>query len=134
MSPFGKRAIVVGILTMVHISPSVLVPLKSSQIYSIPEPTIQVVNPRGFKVTIPDEEGIQLFAFHGNINKPLNDLEAGQISKDILHKVGNKWVFSDNNVKLNNGDVIYYWLYVIKNNLGYRRDDGVYHVQGNKMW
>lgn len=101
--------------------------------YRIPQPSIQVFKPRGFKVSIPHTDGIQLFAFHGNINKPLVRLEAGQLSQDILQREGNEWVFSDSNVKLNVSDKIFYWLYVLKDGLGYRYDDGVYEVKGKSL-
>ncbi|XP_076264087.1 beta-1,3-glucan-binding protein 2-like [Rhynchophorus ferrugineus] len=98
-----------------------------TQLYEVPKPKIEV-HPKGFTVAIPDEEGISLFAFHGNINKPMADLEAGQFSKDILRKKNHEWVFNETRTKLKEGDVIYYWLFVIKDGLGYRYDDGQYSV------
>ncbi|CAG9861070.1 unnamed protein product [Phyllotreta striolata] len=96
--------------------------------YEVPRPTIKVLEPSGFRVSIPDEEGLQLFAFHGSINKPLEGLEAGRFSKDILKPTNGKWVFENYEVKLNKGDVIYYWLFVIRNHLGYRKENGVFEV------
>ncbi|CAH0561447.1 unnamed protein product [Brassicogethes aeneus] len=97
--------------------------------YYVPKPTFTVFN-RGFEVSIPDEEGIQLFAFHGNLNQPMEGLAAGQFSRDILkkNKMG-KWVYKNRRTYLSEGDTIYYWLFVIRNNLGYRYDDAVYTVK-----
>lgn len=39
--------------------------------YEFPPVLIEVLTPRGFQVSIPDSPGIQLFAFHGNINKEM---------------------------------------------------------------
>ncbi|KAJ8954274.1 hypothetical protein NQ317_003312 [Molorchus minor] len=39
--------------------------------YEVPEATVEAYTPRGFSVSIPDEEGIKLFAFHGKINEEL---------------------------------------------------------------
>ncbi|EFA01998.1 beta-1,3-glucan-binding protein 2 [Tribolium castaneum] len=97
--------------------------------YNVPRPSIQAFRPRGFKVSIPHTEGIQLFAFHGNINKPLHGLEAGQFSQDVLQREGDEWVFQDSSAKLNVGDKIYYWLFIIKEDLGYRYDHGEYEVK-----
>ncbi|XP_044254810.1 uncharacterized protein LOC123005217 [Tribolium madens] len=97
--------------------------------YNLPRPSIQAFRPRGFKVSIPHTEGIQLFAFHGNINKPLEGLEAGQFSQDVLQREGNEWVFRESNAKLNVGDKIYYWLFIIKDDLGYRYNNEKYEVE-----
>ncbi|RZC41262.1 beta-1,3-glucan-binding protein 2 [Asbolus verrucosus] len=78
--------------------------------YSVPQPLIQAFRPRGLKVSIPHTTGIQLFAFHGNINKPLHGTLAGQLSQDILHRDGDHWIFSDPTVELEIGDKIYYWM------------------------
>ncbi|KAJ8970984.1 hypothetical protein NQ314_000945 [Rhamnusium bicolor] len=102
-----------------------------AQDYTVPEPTIEVFTPKGFQISIPHEEGINLFAFHGNINVPMEGLDAGQFSRDILKRRGDRWVFEDKRSKLKKGDVIYYWLFVIKDSLGYRYDDGVFIVEGN---
>lgn len=98
-------------------------------LYQVPDPTI-VTHPRGFEVSIPDDDGVQLFAFHGNINKPLEGWAAGTFSRDVLKKTKDRWVFKDKRTRLHPGDTIYYWLFVIKDNLGYRYDDGVYTVPG----
>ncbi|KAK9870921.1 hypothetical protein WA026_009884 [Henosepilachna vigintioctopunctata] len=97
--------------------------------YTVPEPIIEVLEPRGFSVKIPHSDGISIFAFHGNINQEMDNLEAGQFSKDILKRTGDFWIFKDLHTKLNVGDKIYFWLFVIKNGLGYRYDDGVYTVK-----
>ncbi|KAG5864436.1 hypothetical protein JTB14_007790 [Gonioctena quinquepunctata] len=104
-------------------------PIVSAENYVVPKPQIRLLHPKGFRVSIPDTEGIELFAFHGNINKPMEGLEAGQFSKDILKKRKNEWVFKDRRTQLKDGDVIYYWLFVIKDRLGYRYDDGQFHVK-----
>nr|APP89511.1 betaGRP [Anatolica polita borealis] len=96
--------------------------------YSVPEPLIQAFRPRGLKVSIPHTTGIQLFAFHGNINKPLHGNRPGQLNAEIRVKDGDHCVFQDPTVKLEIGDKIYYRLFVIKDNLGYRYDGGIYEV------
>lgn len=98
--------------------------------YEVPEPRIEVLRPKGFRVSIPDEHGVQLFAFHGNVNKEMDGLEAGHMSKDVLKKRGGRWVFEEKKLRLKKGDVVYYWLYVLKDGLGYRLDDGVFEYSG----
>ncbi|KAL3266352.1 hypothetical protein HHI36_010530 [Cryptolaemus montrouzieri] len=99
--------------------------------YTVPEPEIELIYPKGFSVKIPHSDGISVFAFHGRINEKMDHLEAGKFSKDIIKRTGNYWIFEDHHTKLNVGDRIYYWLFVIKNGLGFRYDDGEYIVTGN---
>lgn len=98
--------------------------------YAVPEPKIDIFDTKGFRVSIPDGLGLELFAFHGKINEPMNGLEAGQFSKDILKKCGDSWVFEDDTEKLVVGNTLYYWLFVIRNRLGHRYDDGKFIVRG----
>ncbi|XP_056629844.1 uncharacterized protein LOC130440605 [Diorhabda sublineata] len=93
--------------------------------YEVPEAIVEVSRPRGFKVSIPDEPGVRLFAFHGKINQDFDGLEAGTFARDILQAKNGQWSFVDRETKLKSGDIIYYWLYVdffdgIRT-LGYRR-------------
>lgn len=97
--------------------------------YQVPQPEITVHKPRGFSVSIPHESGIQLFAFHGNVNHKLVDLGAGEFSVDIRKHENGKWTFHNLSRKLKAGDVIYYWLFVIREGLGYRLDDGRFVVE-----
>nr|CAD7404759.1 unnamed protein product [Timema cristinae] len=131
------------------------------QYYTVPEPTIQALKPKGLRVSIPvkptkiltlispsmanmmkyesnaldiwldseDEPGIELFAFHGNVNKPMEGLEGGHMSKDIIKAKNGRWVFEDLRVRLKVGDIIYFWLYVQVDGLGYRRDDQKFTVK-----
>lgn len=69
-------------------------------------------------------------AFHGNINIPFEALEAGEMAKDIIRKRGDRWVFEDKSVRLKSGDVIYYWIYVILDGLGYQGLDRSHTVTG----
>lgn len=106
-----------------------LLPLIECQ-YEVPKPVIEVLKPKGFRVSIPDEEGITLFAFHGNVNREMDGLEAGDMSKDILKKRKGKWTFFEKKLKLKKGDTVYFWLYVIKDGLGYRLDDASFTYNG----
>ncbi|XP_011176860.2 gram-negative bacteria-binding protein 3 [Zeugodacus cucurbitae] len=96
--------------------------------YEVPKAKIDVFHTKGFEVSIPDEEGITLFAFHGKLNEEMDGLEAGTWARDITKAKNGRWTFRDKNTKLKLGDTLYYWTYVIYNGLGYREDDGVYVV------
>lgn len=100
------------------------------QVYTVPKARIEVLHPKGFSVSIPDVPGIQLFAFHGNLNNPLEGLEAGQFSQDILKSKNGHWTFTNKKYEIKAGDTIYYWLYVQKDTLGYRRDDQRHEFTG----
>lgn len=96
--------------------------------YEVPKATIEVYYPKGFEVSIPHEEGITLFAFHGKLNEEMEGLEAGTWARDIVKMKNGRWTFRDREAKLKPGDILYYWTYVIYNGLGYREDDGVFAV------
>ncbi|KNC25719.1 Gram-negative bacteria-binding protein 3, partial [Lucilia cuprina] len=97
--------------------------------YEVPTATIKVFYPKGFEVSIPHEEGITLFAFHGKLNEEMEGLEAGTWAVDIIKPKNGRWIFRERNTQLKFGDTLYYWTYVIYNGLGYREDNGVYVVQ-----
>ncbi|XP_049819666.1 beta-1,3-glucan-binding protein-like [Aethina tumida] len=101
--------------------------------YEVPQATVEVYSPRGLKVSIPDEEGIKLFAFHGKINEEMNGREGGTFSRDIVKPKDGRWTFYEPTAKLNIGDKLYYWTYVDyfdgKNKLGYTNDDQFYEVK-----
>ncbi|CAH0398896.1 unnamed protein product [Chilo suppressalis] len=97
--------------------------------YMVPPAKLEAIWPRGLRVSIPDD-GFSLFAFHGKLNEEMDGLEAGQWARDITKAKEGRWTFRDRNAKLNIGDKIYFWTYVIKDGLGYRQDDGEWTVTG----
>lgn len=101
-----------------------------SRPYTLSRPQIEVYKNGGFQVTLPDSPGIQLFAFHGKINCEFIGHEAGTYSIDIKEKTNGKWVYHNKDALLKIGDTIYYWLYVQKDNVGYRKDDNKFEVFG----
>ncbi|KRT81459.1 hypothetical protein AMK59_5856 [Oryctes borbonicus] len=101
--------------------------------YEVPDATVEILQPRGFRVSIPDQEGISLFAFHGKINEPFDGREAGYFARDIVSPRNGRWVFTDQGTPLKPGDIIYYWLYVdytnkAGNKLGYLKEHQKYMV------
>ncbi|XP_063910734.1 beta-1,3-glucan-binding protein-like [Zophobas morio] len=95
--------------------------------FEVPDALVEVFRPRGLRVSIPDQEGIKLFAFHAKVNEEMNGREGGTFSRDITKAKNGRWTFYDPSAKLKVGDVIYYWTYVDyfdgKNKLGYANDD-----------
>lgn len=104
-----------------------------SKDYSVPEAKIEAFLPKGFSVSIPDSPGLQLFVFHGNVNKHIGSLEAGTFSKDILQPEKGIWIYKDTTTKLKIGDVIHYWLFVEKDGLGYQQDLQRFVVKGKNI-
>lgn len=98
--------------------------------YVVPKARIEVLHPKGFSVSIPDTPGIQMFSFHGNLNSPMEGLENGQFSADILKHKSGRWTFANRKHEIKPGDILYYWLYVQKDSLGYRRDDQKHEFTG----
>ncbi|KAJ8713684.1 hypothetical protein PYW07_014054 [Mythimna separata] len=97
--------------------------------YEVPEPTVEALYPRGFRVTLANDD-YRLFGFRGNINKPFQGLSEGDIKEDVIRPKAGKWVYKNRDVELNIGDTIYYWIYIIKDGKGYMNTDLEYTVTG----
>lgn len=99
--------------------------------YKVPYANIEILKPKGFKVSIPAQNGDTLFAFHGNLNKRIMSGEGGKWSVEILDVENKRFTFTDTNTNLKVGDTMYYWTYVINNGFGYKREGGVFKVTEN---
>lgn len=95
---------------------------------------VDVLKSGGFQAYIrpsssPSTTGLQLFAFHSNINAPIRQLESGQYSGIVSKPDHNGyWTHRHASVKLNINDVINYWVYIEVNNTGYTLDCRSYMV------
>lgn len=79
-----------------------------------------------------DRPGMQLFAFHGRKNKPLETVEPGDFNGETLKPTGSFWVIHDPDVKLEVGDTVHFWIFIQHNRLGYRRDGQTWNVTGKQ--
>ncbi|XP_076763456.1 beta-1,3-glucan recognition protein 1 [Xylocopa sonorina] len=70
-------------------------------------------------MSIPHEDGISLVAFHVKFNEDFNGLEAGTIARDIVKVRNGHWTYEDRTTRLKRGDIIYYWIHVVYDGLGY---------------
>ncbi|XP_015514705.1 beta-1,3-glucan-binding protein 1 isoform X1 [Neodiprion pinetum] len=80
--------------------------------YTVPDPDIQLLSPRGIRVSIPDATGIQLVAFNGNVNKNIIPDQSGSISREIFRPTSSKWMFEDTHTLVQRRDVLHYWIYI----------------------
>lgn len=69
-------------------------------------------------------------AFHIKFNEDFDSLEAGQIARDIIKVRNGRWTYQDRNTQLKRDDMIYYWVHVVYNGLGYNLLDQSYRVIG----
>lgn len=83
-------------------------------------PLVEGLSPKGLRVSIPDEKGIQLFAFHGKVNSRIRKLETGTMSKDIMQPTNGRWVYENFDIQLRIGDIVHYWIFVQINGFGHR--------------
>ncbi|KAK5642300.1 hypothetical protein RI129_008467 [Pyrocoelia pectoralis] len=98
------------------------------QYYEVPDVLVEALHPKGLRVSIPDEDGIELFAFHGKINKPMKGREAGIFSEDIRSAENGRWIFYAKNARLKPGDTLYYWIHVNYDGVGYEKDGQPFKV------
>lgn len=92
-----------------------LITIIVAQKYNFPKPLFEVTKSNGLEISIPDTAGLQLFAFHGNINKEIGSSDPGDISGEVFRAINGRWTIKKSNVILLEGDVINYWLYVQAN-------------------
>ncbi|XP_055855484.1 gram-negative bacteria-binding protein 1-like [Episyrphus balteatus] len=89
--------------------------------YSVPEPTIEILNPQGLRIYIPHEKGIVLVAFHLNIDKPIALNLLGDYSADITQPSNDRWLFQISNIFIEPGSKINYWMHVQYGSYAYRK-------------
>lgn len=87
--------------------------------YTPPKAKVEPLYPRGIRLSVPHEEGITLVAYHVKFNDDFTSLEAGTIAVDIIKARNGRWTYEDRTTKLKRGDVIYYWVHVVYEGLGY---------------
>lgn len=96
--------------------------------YVIPTPEFHLLG-NTLEVSIPDEDGIEVFYFHGRVQrKDQHALNSDAIALDTRDRTGNRWLVRDDNLQLQAGDVINYWIFVRKNGVGYRNPTGYFMV------
>ncbi|XP_015114895.1 beta-1,3-glucan-binding protein 1 [Diachasma alloeum] len=107
--------------------------------YTPPQARVEPLYPKGIRISIPDEQGITLVAFHVRINEEFEGLEAGTIAVDVLRVRNGRWKYEDRTTKLKYGDKVYYWVHVVYEGLGYNllfqehEVTDFYDVNGNRV-
>ncbi|XP_054003836.1 beta-1,3-glucan-binding protein-like [Hylaeus anthracinus] len=100
--------------------------------YVLPEPTFEILKPKGIRISIPDERGLKFFALQGNVNKNIAPNELGDISGEVYKETDGKWSFRKENINLMNGDVVHYWSYAQVDGKTYRKTDQTWTVISEK--
>ncbi|EDW91396.1 gram-negative bacteria-binding protein 3 [Drosophila yakuba] len=87
--------------------------------YDVPKANVKVNSPKGFEVSIPDEPGLSLFAFHGKVNEEMDDLTDQTWAADVVSSRNGRWTYRNRNQRLQPGDVLYYWTTARYNGVDY---------------
>ena len=80
--------------------------------------------------SITDVEGVQLFAYHGNVNKKIYGTEPGDYHGETRRKFHadwcdcDQWHYYTDRYHLRTGDILHFWIHVQHGQLGYRYDFG----------
>lgn len=106
----------------------VFVSVQSVFCYSIPEPKFEILEPKGFRVSIPDEPGLRLFAFHGAVDHRVEASQPGDLVGEVIKPTNGRWVYENRKFFLEPGQTIYYWIHVQHESRGYRLTDKQYRV------
>lgn len=91
----------------------------NSDAYTPPSAKVEPLYPKGLRISIPHETGITLVAYHVKFNDDFYSLEAGTIAIDIIKPRNGRWVYEDHTTELKEGDMIYFWVHVVYQGLGY---------------
>ncbi|XP_076239259.1 beta-1,3-glucan-binding protein [Calliopsis andreniformis] len=102
--------------------------LRSVDAYTLPQPTFEFLSPRGIRISIPHEEGVQFFAFQGNVNKKIGPSQVGEISGEVYRQKDGKWTFQRENINMREGDIIHYWIYAQVDRSTYKRENQTWTV------
>ncbi|XP_031834465.1 beta-1,3-glucan-binding protein [Nomia melanderi] len=94
--------------------------------YIFPEPTFTVLQSNEIQISIPNERGLQFFAFNGNINKRIVSSQVGEISGETYRQTKGKWTIVKKHVILKDGDTIHYWMQAQVN--------GKMHTKSDQTW
>lgn len=88
--------------------------------YIRPNITVEITEPIGFKVSIPDEENLTEFHFYGLLNQNFNPdptpIKIANLSGIVVMAKRNLWTYINRDTKLKEDDTVYYWFLVIFNN------------------
>ncbi|XP_055903000.1 gram-negative bacteria-binding protein 1-like [Eupeodes corollae] len=95
--------------------------LVSALTYTIPDPKVQILSPKGLRISIPHENGIVLVGYHININKPIALLQPGDYIGDITNPSNGQWVFEIRNAFIDPGDKINFWVHVQYGSYAFRK-------------
>lgn len=77
-----------------------------------------------------DQDGMQLFAFHGKVNEDISRIEPGQYSGDFKSPSKGRWTYFNEDLVLKPGDKISYWIFIQHDKSGYRKDNQKWTVSG----
>ncbi|KOC59371.1 Beta-1,3-glucan-binding protein [Habropoda laboriosa] len=127
---FGHSIISISIFTALLLHLGSFYTLVES--YVLPEPTIEILKPQGIRVSIPDEPGLQFFAFQGNANKEIAKDQLGDISGEVYKKKDGKWTIQNQDVYLRDGDVIHYWIHAQVDGKTYKKNK-TWSITSNKQ-
>ncbi|XP_032680368.1 beta-1,3-glucan-binding protein-like [Odontomachus brunneus] len=89
--------------------------------YELPDPTFEVLTPRGLRVSIPDAPGLRIFGFHANINKAIRSTQHGDVAGDVYVARNGRWTYENSAVQIKNRDVLNYWIYAQVDGANYKK-------------
>lgn len=80
--------------------------------YKIPIANVDILIPKGFRLSLPHEEGLSQISFNIKINNPINLYQPGDFAAIITEQTGDIWAYDNINTLVKIGDNINYWVHV----------------------
>ncbi|CAH0398892.1 unnamed protein product [Chilo suppressalis] len=87
--------------------------------FKIPDVTIEVLQPKGFRVSMPGPPEKYQAVFFGLVNRFIDHNSIHNIKGEEFQWTNGRWVYEDTNTQLKVGDFITYYVFVSKNGTNY---------------
>ncbi|XP_066157981.1 beta-1,3-glucan-binding protein-like [Euwallacea fornicatus] len=89
--------------------------------YQIPEVKFEAFAPKGLRVSVPAQDKLERFAIHLNIGNSMEEAEPGDINAYVTNPSKGRFTYFDPEIQLNKDVVIYYWVFVQHDKMGFKK-------------
>ncbi|XP_055903003.1 beta-1,3-glucan-binding protein-like [Eupeodes corollae] len=101
--------------------------------YTVPDATVEIIKPKGFRLSLPNENGISEVSFNVKINQRINLYQPGDFAAIIKERTNDVWAFDNINTIVKPGDEINYWVHVRFGNGKNLREVGIVPVTSKSV-
>lgn len=97
--------------------------------YFLEDINIELLKPKGLKITVAGDDDLELMYFEGDVNNPISVRKPHMKRFFILDEFLDTWSVLDRKFKMKNGEVLFYKIHGKKNG-EYFEEEGEYKFDG----